>query len=455
MAHRGRTLVGVARATATFGAVSALCAGAICPAANPVSEEGAFVLEEHGMATSTGYLPSVWAYEPVLAGEVTCPTLVCNQQDCAERAPADGGVAACFAHTVTGATVVGGCLTFDAEGVAIWALEPIACQPDVDAGVPLVGDRFLFGVVGPEDVVPEQAPKVEALAEAFMVDGGVIAEPATPADFAAPRDELFIVEGGLAPVSAALIDVESGARVAVEGDSLVLEDVAPTPASVRVQGEWLLEADPGATAALRLVTNTARFDVATIEGVPLSAAASMSLFAFYWTDDEHPGATAPAAVHALVHDAAGRVLDGAPVEWTLVQGDLAISDLYRELGGIGGDDGVTVRRGPWMLVADACRPPSQRVGTTTALLRARLGELEQDVRLTWTLVPDVEGTTDWIGIPRTAATEDEGFTRDPACPPGPACGCASAPANAPAPLLAAGAVVVLASVCARAKRRVA
>jgi len=440
----------MARVVMLLAAATALV-GSSCPPDLPLSEQGSFMLEEHGMATISGYLPSGWTDEPVLSGELTCPTLVCQQQDCSERAPEDGGVAACFAHTVTGATMTDGCLDFDAAGDVVWALEPIACQPDVDAGVPLVGDRFLFRAVAQDAVVPEQAPQLPALAEAFMADGGVIAVPEPPADFAAPRDALYIVEGGAAPVSAALIEIASGAHVALEANSLVLEDVAPTPEAVRNLSGWVVAADPGATATLRLVTNRARFDVASIEGVPLAAAASLSLYAFYWTSPEQPGSTAPAAVHAIAHDAAGLPLDGAPVEWTLVQGDLAISDLVGAFGGAAAEP--PLHRGPWHLVADSCRPPSARAGTSTALLRARLGELSQDLRLTWTIARDLESSGSWFGIPPTAPAEDDGFTRDAACPPGPACGCSSAARGARTSLLGAAALAAaLLGVLARATR---
>ena len=328
MAHGGRYSSAARRLAALLGALVTLGAllGVACPPEDlPVSEQGEFMLEDHGLATRTGFLPAGWSGGPVLVGERTCPDLVCLLQDCNERAPEDGGVAACFSHSVSGASFADGCLDFDAPGEVIWALDAVACQPEPDAGVPLVGDRFVFRAVGPEAVVPVQAPQIEALAAAFLADGGVIAEPAAPADLAAPRDELCIVEGGRAPVSAVLLAVEDQAAVAVEGDSLVVEDVAPTPESVRVQDGWLLEADPGATASLRLLTNAASFDVARIEGVPLGEAASMSLFAYYWTSPDEPGATAPAAAQALVQDAQGRPLDGAPVEWTLVQGDLALA----------------------------------------------------------------------------------------------------------------------------------
>ncbi len=417
-----------------------------------MSEQGYFVLPEHGLATTTGAQAGDWSGGPVLVGEVTCPRLACLSQDCDARAPEDGGVAACFAHTVTGATLASGCLTFDTAGQVVWALEPIACQPDVDAGVALVGDRFVFQAVSAGDVVTERRLPMEELAAAFLADGGVIAVPEVPGDLAAPRDELRIVEGGFATPSAVLVAVESGAVVAVEGDSLVVEDVAPTPEAVRVSNGWLVDADPGATAMLRLQTNAASFDVASIQGVPLSAAASMTLYAFYWSSPDAPGSTAPAGVHALVRDGAGRPLDGAPVEWTLVQGDVALSDSLLGLAGGAAPEG-NVHRAPWLLVSDACRPPSARVGTASALLRARLGDLQQDLWLTWTLVPDLDRDNPWLGLPSTAAVDDEGFTRDPACLPAPACGCAAAQGTRRAPLTGACVLLVLAALLACAKRR--
>lgn len=454
--ERAKRLSSTARTVAAlFGALATMGAllGVACPQAEPVSEQGHFRLEDHDLATRTGFFADGWWGGPVLVGERTCPQLACQQQDCSERAPEDGGVAACFAQTVSGAAFAEGCLTFDTPGDVIWALEPVACQPAPDAGVPLVGDRFVFRALGPEAAVAQQGPRIEQLAVEMMADGGVLADPAPPADLAAPRDELRIVEGGQAPVSATLTAVEVQDLVAVEGDSLVVEDIAPTPDSVRVRSGWLIEAEPGATAALRLVTRSASFDVASIEGVPVAEAASMSLFAFSWTSAESPGVTAPAAAHALVLDPRGRRLDGAPVEWTLVQGDLAVSNLYSVFADADDEDD-RVRRGPWMTVFDGCRLPSTRAGTATALLRARLGELQQDLRFTWTLPPDQQGNGGWLSMPPTTPEEDQGFTRDPACPPFPACGCASTRTGGRAPpLSAAGPVAALLAVLLWLRRR--
>lgn len=430
--------------------------GAACPPPGPVSENGSYGLEGHGLATRLGFMPDVWMGAPVLVGERTCPTLACRQDGCGERIPADGGIDACVEQTVTGATRIDACVTFDTPGSVVWQVVPVACQPEPDAGVPLEADRFLFQALAAGEVVAEQRASLEETAGGLL-DGGVISvEPAPPTGFGAARPELRIVEGGQAPVTAMLRAVDDGRLVAVEGDSLVLEQVTPTPQSVRVLDQWFLEADPGASARLRLATGTTSFDVATVEGVPLADAVSMELIAFYWGAPSALGERAPLAVHALVRDATGRVLDGAPVEWTLVQGDLATNSLTVELVGQS-DDEDPVRRGPWVAVWDGCRPPSWRAGTTSALLRARLGALTEDVRLTWTLPPNLDGTQgDWMGTPSTLPADDEGFTRDPMCPPFPACGCASTRPGAGASLpVAAGLLATLLAVmsCATHVRR--
>lgn len=431
--------------------------GVACPGDGPVvSEQGRFLLEEPGLATRTGFLSDLWAGGPVLVGERTCPNLVCLQRDCDERAPEDGGAAACFEQTVTGATFAQGCVEFDAVGDVIWALEPIACQPLPDAGVPLESDRFVFRAVAAADVLAEEQPGLARVARDLLDAGSLVAEPALPAGFGEPRSEVAILEGGQEPVTAALLTIENQSLVAVAGNALALEEMAPAPQSVRVLDGWFLEADPGASATLRLVRATASFDVTTVEGVPLTDVASMSLVALYWSDPDNPGSRAPAAVHALVQDAAGRALDGAPVEWTLVQGEVATNSVYAQLSVMPGDEQGPLRRGPWLMIADLCRPPSWRAGAASALLRARLGALTRDVRLTWTQPPDRDVGNTWFGMPSTSPARDRGFTRDPACPPFPACGCASTRADTRAPpAVAAGLLAALFALLWWAGRRAA
>jgi MYXO-CTERM domain-containing protein len=88
---------------------------------------------------------------------------------------------------------------------------------------------------------------------------------------------------------------------------------------------------------------------------------------------------APAYAYAEVRDGQDRVLHAAPIEWGMAEGALSL---------IPGDLGSDGRTGEYLTIQGGCEPPSETESIERhAVLRARLGPLEDTVDLVWTEQP--------------------------------------------------------------------
>lgn len=152
-------------------------------------------------------------------------------------------------------------------------------------------------------------------------------------------------------------------------------------------------------------------------GVSADAAASLDLIALVEAESGSPW-----YAFAEVRDAEGRVLHGAPVEWSMQTGALAVTP---------GDLTLETRTADHALLGTHCEPHSTVPIERNVVLRARFGELEDTVELHWTdAAVDPEPGGGWSFEPDEAclyaSDETDGETGDdPGAEVDDGCGCTS------------------------------
>ncbi|PCC73288.1 hypothetical protein SAMN02745121_02984 [Nannocystis exedens] len=184
---------------------------------------------------------------------------------------------------------------------------------------------------------------------------------------------------------------------------------------------WPMRVGPGETSTITLEVAGAVLPVVEVVATPVEQAASLEIVAVF--DDS------PFGARAIVRDGEGRAIVGAPVTWSLVEGELAFERV----------DAYTPPE--YTAIGDSCLPPPTAPEERRAVLRAQLGELRDELEIEWVASPPEE-------------TSDEPFEPHAACQrgTGPAgddglgdrgCGCASGAGEAGAAGLA-GSLLLLA-----------
>lgn len=139
-------------------------------------------------------------------------------------------------------------------------------------------------------------------------------------------------------------------------------------------GERPLMLSPSAVARIRATLPSGEIlESPELISVPPSAAASLDLMV------TSASAEQPIYAYAEVRDAEGRVLHGAPVEWSVGEGALAVKP---------GDLTTEARTQEYAVLGLACEPPPSEPTERHAMLIARLGDLEDRVVVTWTARPE-------------------------------------------------------------------
>lgn len=401
------------------------------------SEQGQLRFETHGLVAG-GYR-DVSPDLPVLVGTEVCAT-VCLEiggRPCDEASIASA--AACFAVSAEGPGAIdAGCLTLDGPGEVRWAFTPTGC----DDGGPFTVDGVTFRAVDPGDVTgqlvfPNEERVLQGLAEGASADGSFLF---TTADAEGLPDHL-VPEAG-APVR---IVADGTAQLHV---GLALADGTPvmwpdTDAQVDVSGAGVVTQSatgavvtPGSAGGeVSLRTPVATFAAGTWERVSPRRAVQLEVVAVLIHGAD--GRDAPLGARAIVRDADGAPLFGAPVAWG-VEGDaLAVN-----LGDAGASD-----RAYASFDGVACRRPSEQAGDFEATVAARYRGLDDAVTLAWSVGP-FEGTAEAL------AAADAAWTLPEACvgplPPATACGCRAAD---PASGLAAVGIAGLLALRGRGRRR--
>lgn len=326
----------------------------------------------------------------------------------------------CYGITLDGQAVdYGSCVGLDELGEALFEYTPLATCPFEDVAPLLVPDRYRLAVIASEDV---QRGRLEWWQEATaerLLDPGP--RGSFPADWIPAADEaLQLVPDVEVSFPVVLLDA-TGEHVAWDiGEGEVVEtrngELRSLAAIPDYPGYFSVGIGEGERSELAFVGFGVERPVAEVVATPATAAASLEIVVGYGqgVEPEPERWTEPYGARAIVRDGEGRVIFGAPVEWTLVEGHLVTGPLDPELG----------TPPEYLGISDACEPPPAAPQARRATLRAELGALVDEVELEWTALPDEEPS-------------DEPFMPDPACQRGGeadglddgGCGCTTRPAG--------------------------
>jgi hypothetical protein len=260
-----------------------------------------------------------------------------------------------------------------------------------------VPDRFRLQVVGPDGLRGRLEWWQERLAEIHLHPGP---RGSFPSDWIPAVDEpLRLVPDVEVMFPVVLVDA-AGGGVARDTWLQLFEyrdGVAPRVLEPLEDGSVLFPVSIGAgersTLTLEVLLDV-ELPVAEVEATPVDHAASLAITVAYEPEREPEQWAAPYAARALVRDAEGHMMLGAPVVWSLVEGHLAMVP--------GGDGDVVVGPPEYLSLADACVAPPAAPQARRAILRAELGTLVDEVELEWTAFPEEEPS-------------DEPFEADLAC----------------------------------------
>ncbi|WP_224196736.1 MYXO-CTERM sorting domain-containing protein [Nannocystis pusilla] len=294
------------------------------------------------------------------------------------------GIEACYDMAIAGVPIADGdCVILDQPSGVRIDYTPRADCPFDEAEFELLPDRFRVEGVPVDGLRARLEWHMEHWAEH-------LAErlSSRPADLIPGADEpLRLVPDVLVGFPINVIDA-AGERVGWDlSQGRVLEAKGGDPARTLAPIEdtdalWPVRVGAGEQSTLTLEVAGAVLPVATVVATPVEQAASLEIVAA--VGDE------PFGARAIVRDGEGRVILGAPVEWSLVEGELALMPV---------DDFTPPE---YTIVADDCVPPPTAAESRRAVLRARLGELSDELEIEWTAMPPEE-------------VRDEPFSPNPAC----------------------------------------
>jgi hypothetical protein len=393
------------------------------------SEQGQWGFEDPDLVAeaNTGFGDDM----PLLAGTEVCPTPFWEAGEI-EGWTNDELFAACVSQGLSGDaafTQDGGCWQVGAAGEVAWTLDPLACDAPFPTGEEPVADRVVLQVVDPSAVTGHLDPWAEdyALANLDLVPEGVLTADALPPE----GEPWLLLEDAEVYLYAQLLD-ETGAPVgwqgsqggiAVDGDAERLE-VAGLPAG------WIaLRMAAGDEASLTLQIGAQTWALGTLLGVSAEDIASLDLVVAFAPTEDGGQVHSPWAARALLRDAGGWPILGAPVEWEVLDGRLAVQPGPGTGSALSGE--AALLPGPdYAWVTDACQRPSRTVGERHATLQASYGGFSDLVDLEWTMTEEMVG-------------DDEGWEPSEYCS-GPGCGCASGGSRRSGALLLALAMPLLA-----------
>ena len=366
------------RRIARLAAPAALCLLVGCPEYDFSSEEEQWTFEDPAIVTDV--LNGFQNDNALMAGTALCPAVTYQGEAPAGFEPGDV-LDECVEHLVEGPGALDGqCLMLQEAGEVTWYLDPTDC-PLQEAGLDLIADRVVFEVADPVGLDAE----IQQWVEEYAVEA-LEPVPAFPSDWTNPPGEPFRVIAGH-PVSffARLRDPSSEQTVAwrsTEG-ALRASAVAGSYQPTEEIGDpgWIgLSLDEGATVDLTLTVGDHEWTAGRLEAVGEDQVASMEIVAGYLLleDDEK----VPYGARAVLRDADGNLLYGAPVQWQVVDGDLAV------YAGTLEDESPVLPGLDYAALADECVAPSEREGTRTVSLQASYGGLTDRIELTWNATSD-------------------------------------------------------------------
>jgi uncharacterized protein (TIGR03382 family) len=317
---------------------------------------------------------------PLLAGAELCVALACSDADA--TCPRSIDIGACFDQTVDGGSLPSeDCATADTAGTFVWHFDPVAdvaaCGADPATYVP-VPDAVTFEVVEASDVTPVLFQWAEDAAGEVLIsaDGSGF-----PSDWTVADDEVFqVVDGGTLRLPIVFTHNDDGQHVAwdtTQVDVVVVTTSGTEPTVTVPSPGWLtFTAASGGTSEIQVTDGAETWVAGTVVGVD-SDVSSLEIVVAYsdFDDDEHT----PYAARAVLRDATGALVYGAPVVWTVTDGDLVVDP-----EGVG-DEGDGELPGPdYAMLGDVCTaPPADAPETRTATLEATFGGVTDSVTFTW------------------------------------------------------------------------
>lgn len=294
--------------------------------------------------------------------------------------PGEGkGFRACFEETVTGPASLGGdgCLNFSGPGEVTWELTPNTCGEQVE--------RMRFTLVEPG---PDWRLGFDEHRLRFAADPAFGAELGPIEGLAPGRSTDELTESPDAPrhIVAGQVEVvpmrfdNAAGRVywsGADGQWEIIGEGIETvdPSEYSTFAEWTqiglmtLRMSPAAQGRLRVTLPGGEvYESPELIAVAQDAAVSLDLV----TADDY--------LFADVRDAAGNLLHAAPIEWSLVEGALAI-----EPGESGDGELFTPEYASFW--HGYCEPVGTEPELRRAVVRAKLGELEDTVDVEYLVEP--------------------------------------------------------------------
>jgi hypothetical protein len=299
---------------------------------------------------------------------------------------------ACYAITHGGEPFEDGrCVDLDEPGEALFEYVPLASCPFEGVADLVVPDRYRLQVVAADGLRGRLEWWQEDAAERWLDPGP---RGSFPADWVPRADEpLQLVPGVEVSLPVVIVDA-TDERVAwnlEEGRVYDSPDDGGSWAELVASSEYPeyfpVVVGEGERRIVELRLPGQALAVAEVVATPADAAASIEIVVGYGpgVETEPERWLAPAGARAVVRDAEGRVVLGAPVRWTLVEGHLVMGPTYAELG----------TPPEYLGLADDCEPPPATAQLRHATLRAELGTLLMDeVELEWTALPEDEPSDD-------------------------------------------------------------
>jgi MYXO-CTERM domain-containing protein len=336
--------------------------------------------------------------ERVLVGTHLCPRLAFANFGIDEGHLVDPSNEHCFSETLAGPAQFDAehCWMLDSPGEVIWeitATREDGCEPQYS------GDRMVLEVVAPSDDLQlgfdDWRVRMPTAPQSVLADD----EPQTVIGLSPGRtlDDLREDPGAARRVFAGQLDTpmlrlddDLGRIYFADADvtfELVGEGATPVEPTEPIEpgeystesrypGERPLVLDPDAVARVRAtLPGGVVLESPELIAVAPSDAASLDLLVMLADDG------VPVAAYAEVRDGQDRVLHAAPIEWGVVEGAIAV---------FSGHLGNEARTDEYAILSADCEPPSESEPIERhAVLRARLGALEDTVELTW-IEPPVE-----------------------------------------------------------------
>jgi hypothetical protein len=347
----------------------------------------------------------------LLEGTEVCATLRCSDAD--STCPESIDIAACFAPSVEGGSVSGDlCAIAETPGTFVWHFDPVvdvaSCGADPATYTP-TADEVSFEVVSTTEVRPVLLQWAERGAEEALVPAG----DAFPDDWMVEEGEPFqVVAGGRLQLPVAFLTSDDDRIVAWDSNEVFVEvvtNVGDNPdVSMPQPGVVAITPTLGSVNEVFVTVRSDTWVAGTVVGVSPEDVASLEIVVALLDDDGH---ASPFGARAVLRDADGALVYGAPVTWRLIEGNVLLdSDAD---SGMPGADYVGIRDACVAALPDVSDPRS-------ATIEASYGGLTSTATFDW-VVPASTGEffpdSECAGQPNGDATE-EGCACDQSGVPG-------------------------------------